>query len=233
MSTVATQVNWGASYAVRDLYQRFVAPDASQARLVAVARLATVVITLVAAAASFVMEDVGKVFRFMVLIGNGTGTVLLLRWFWWRVNAWAEWTALVSGTLIAIALTAVPSLAVLSFGAKLAVTAFGTMALWIPVMFLTGPESAERLDDFYRRARVGGPGWAAVRTRTGVAAASPLGRDLAESAAVLAYILGAMLGIGGIVVGSYAWTAGGAVATVGGVLARRHFVRMREGAAGA
>ncbi len=231
MSTVSTQVNWGASYAVRDLYQRFAAPDASQERLVAVARWATVLITLIAAAASVVMDDVGKVFRFLVLVGNGTGTVLLLRWFWWRVNAWAEWTALVSGTAIAIALTAVPSLAVLSFGAKLAITAFGTMALWVPVMFLTGPEPAERLDAFYARARVGGPGWSVVRARTGVMAASPLGRDLAESAAVLAYILGAMLGIGGVVVGSWAWALGGAAATVAGLLARRRFVRMREGAA--
>jgi Na+/proline symporter len=233
MSTVSTQVNWGASYAVRDLYQRFAAPDATQERLVAVARMATVIITLLAAAASFAMADVGKVFRFMVLIGNGTGTVLLLRWFWWRVNAWAEWTALVSGTLIAIAFTAVPSLAVLSFGAKIAITAFGTMALWVPVMLLTGPESAERLDAFYRRARPGGPGWRVVQARTGIAAASPLGRDLVESAAVLAYIVGAMLGIGGIVVGSTAWAVGGALATVGGLAARRQFVRSRRGAASA
>jgi Na+/proline symporter len=233
MSTVSTQVNWGASYAVRDLYQRFAAPGASQERLVAVARVATVAITLLAAATSFVMEDVGKVFRFLVLIGNGTGTVLLLRWFWWRVNAWAEWTALVSGTAIAILLTAVPSLAAWSFGLKIAVTAFGTMALWIPVMLITGPERPEHLDAFYRRARPGGPGWRVVRARTGVAAASPLGRDLLESAAVLAYVLGAMLGIGGVVVGSVAWSAGGATATVAGLLVRRHFARMRAGAAGA
>ncbi len=233
MSTVSTQVNWGASYAVRDLYQRFAAPGASQERLVAVARVATLVITLVAAATSFVMEDVGRVFRFMVLVGNGTGTVLLLRWFWWRVNAWAEWTALVSGTVIAILLTAVPSLAAISFGGKIAITACGTMALWIPVMLLTGPERADHLDAFYRRARPGGPGWSVVRERTGVAAGSPLGRDVLESAAVLAYILGAMLGIGGVVVGSAAWTAGGAAATVAGLLVRRRTARIREGAAGA
>ncbi|HWO89301.1 MAG TPA: sodium:solute symporter family protein, partial [Gemmatimonadales bacterium] len=104
MSTVSTQVNWGASYAVRDLYQRFISPRAGEANLILVARLATVLITLIAAAASFLMDDVGKVFRFMVLFGNGTGTVLLLRWFWWRVNAWAEWGALVAGMTIAILL---------------------------------------------------------------------------------------------------------------------------------
>jgi len=95
------------------------------------------------------------------------------------------------------------------------------------VMLLTGPESGERLDTFYRRARPGGPGWRVVQERTGVPAASPLGRDLLESAAVLAYIVGAMLGIGGVVVGSTAWAAGGAAATAAGLLARRRFVRTR------
>ena len=221
MSAVSTQINWGASYAVRDLYQRFVAPDAAEARLVKVGRLATVVIAVLAGAASFYMQDVGKVFRFMVLFGNGTGAVLLLRWFWWRVNAWAEWTALVAGTTIAILLTAVPSLAELSFGAKLALTAFGSMALWIPVMLLTAPESPDALDDFYRRARPGGPGWQVVRTRVGLGPASSLGRDLMETGAVLAQVMGAMLAIGGIVVGSLAWVAGGAAAVAIGVIARR------------
>jgi hypothetical protein len=227
MSTVSTQVNWGASYAVRDLYQRFIAPDADQARLVRAGRLAAVVITVAAALASFFMSDVGRVFRFMILLGNGTGTVLLLRWFWWRVNAWAEWTALVTGTVIAILLTAVPGLAALAFGTKLAITAFGTMALWVPVMLLTAPERPETLDAFFRHARPGGPGWGPVRARTGVAPASALGSDLAEAAAVLLQVLGLMLGIGGIVVGSTAWTGGGAGAAVLGWLLKKAVDRRR------
>jgi len=221
MSAVSTQINWGASYTVRDLYQRFLAPEAPQARLVAVGRAATVVITLLAAAASFAMQDVGRVFRFMVLFGNGTGAVLLLRWFWWRVNAWAEWTALVAGTVIAILLTAVPALAGLSFGVKLALTAFGAAALWVPVMLLTPPERPEVLDEFYRKARPGGPGWAPVRARVTVVAASPLGRDLTEAVGVLAQILGAMLAIGGVVVGSTAWGVGGLAALGAGTLLQR------------
>ena len=181
-----------------------------------VGRLATVLITLLAAVASFYMQDVGKVFRFMVLFGNGTGMVLLLRWFWWRVNAWAEWTALIAGTLIAILLTAVPDLAVLSFGTKLLITACGTTLMWIPVMLLTGPEPDATLDAFYAKARPGGPGWMVVQARTGIAPASSLGRDLIEALAVLAMVLGAMLLIGGIVVGSDAWLVGGALAAVAG-----------------
>jgi hypothetical protein len=188
---------------------------------VAVGRVATVLITLIAATASFYMTDVGRMFRFIVLFGNGTGAVLLLRWFWWRVNAWAEWTALVTGTTIAILLSAVPSLAAMSFGAKLALTAFGTMVTWIPVMLLTKPEPDAVLDAFYRKARPGGPGWAPVRQRTGLVPASNLGADLTETVSVVAQIIGAMLAIGGLVVGSAAWAVGGTIAAVIGSLGAR------------
>jgi len=225
MSTVSTQVNWGASYVVRDLYQRFVAREAAQARLVLVGRLATVLITLLSAAASFAMDDVGKIFRFIILVGNGSGTVLLLRWFWWRVNAWAEWAALLAAPLIALLATLVPALDALSFGAKLALTAFGAVAVWLPVMLLTAPEPDTVLDAFYARARPGGPGWRAVRARTGLAPSSALGRDLAEAGATLAMVLGAMLAIGGIVVGSAGWTLGASAAAAAGWVARKRLRR--------
>jgi Na+/proline symporter len=216
MSTVSTQVNWGASYVVRDLYQRFVRRDASQARLVLVARLASVLITVLAAAASFAMTDVGRIFRFIILIGNGSGTVLLLRWFWWRVNAWAEWSALLAGPAIALLTTFVPALAALSFGTKLALTAFGSLAIWLPVMLLTEPEGPEVLEAFYRKARPGGPGWRVVRARVGLEPGTALGRDLWLGVGALAQILGAMLALGGLVVGSAAWALGGTAAVVVG-----------------
>ena len=146
-----------------------------------VARLASGLITVLSAAASFAMNDVGKVFRFIILIGNGSGTVLLLRWFWWRVNAWAEWAALLIAPLIALAATLVPALDQLSFGAKLLLTAGGAVAVWVPVMLLTPAESGAVLDAFYARARPGGPGWRAVRARVGGEPPSPLGRDLGRS----------------------------------------------------
>jgi Na+/proline symporter len=227
MSTVSTQVNWGASYLVRDLYQRFVAPEAAERRLVAVARAATVGITLLAAAASFAMTDVGRIFRFIILIGNGSGTVLLLRWFWWRVNAWAEWAALLVAPVIALLATFVPGLAELSFGAKLALTAFGAVAVWVPVMLLTAPEQAPVLEAFYARARPGGPGWRALRARTGLAPSSPLGRDFAEAGATLAMVLGGMLAVGGAVVGSMGWAMGATGALLTGWIVRRAVRRER------
>ncbi|HVO34056.1 MAG TPA: sodium:solute symporter family protein, partial [Gemmatimonadales bacterium] len=122
MSAVSTQINWGASYIVRDLYQRFVSREATERQLVLAGRAASVLIAVLAAAGSLAMQDVGKIFRFIILVGNGSGTVLLLRWFWWRVNAWAEWAALLAAPLIALAATFVPGLDQWSFGAKLVLT---------------------------------------------------------------------------------------------------------------
>lgn len=208
MSAVSTQINWGASYIVRDVYQRFVSHEAGERRLVLVGRAATILIAVLSAAGSLAMQDVGKIFRFIILVGNGSGTVLLLRWFWWRVNAWAEWAALLAAPLIALLATFVPGLQQWSFGAKLVLTAFGTLAIWLPVMLVTAAEPRAVLDAFYTRARPGGPGWRAVRERVGLEPSSALGRDFAEAGAMLMMVLGGMLAIGGIVVGSAAWALG-------------------------
>ncbi len=222
MSAVSTQINWGASYIVRDVYQRFVSRTASERNLVLVGRAATVLIAVLSAAGSIAMQDVGKIFRFIILVGNGSGTVLLLRWFWWRVNAWAEWAALLVAPLIALVATFVPGLDQWSFGAKLLLTAFGTLAVWLPVMLLTGPERPEVLDAFYARARPGGPGWGPVRARTSLGPASELRRDFAEAGALLMMILGGMLAIGGFVIGSAAWAVGaGATCVAGWLWSRR------------
>lgn len=194
MSTVATQVNWGASYVVHDLYGRFAKVD-DERRLLRAARWASVGITLLAATLSFFMESVGQVFRFLVLIGTGTGAILLLRWFWWRINAWAEITALLVGLVLAGLVTAVPGLRALPFGAKLVLTTFGSMACWLPVLFLTRPESPATLDAFYGRTRPPGA-WGPVQARTGLTPADSLTRAAWEWLMWVTGILGSTLGIG-------------------------------------
>lgn len=193
MSTVSTQVNWGASYLVSDLYRRFAGVEDDR-RLLRAARLATIGLTLAAATLSFFMENVGDVFRFIILIGNGPGLVLLLRWFWWRVNAWAEIAAMLTGFALAL-LSYLPFFAGLSYGARLAFTAFGALAVWLPVMFFTPPERPEVLDGFYRRVQPGGA-WGPVRQRTGLAALDRLGRDLTGWLGWTAVILGGTLALG-------------------------------------
>ncbi len=194
MSTVSTQINWGASYLVNDLYARFVEPDAPQAKLVALGRAASVLIVALGGVAAFHAEDVGTVFRFMIIVGTGPGAVLVLRWFWWRVNAWAELAAMVGGFVIGVASYLLgPEMA---FGTRLQVTAGGAALVWVPVMMATRPESRETLETFYRKARPGGPGWRAVREATGVEAAVPLGPSLGRAAFGALLLFGAMFLVG-------------------------------------
>jgi Na+/proline symporter len=190
MSTVSTQVNWGASYLVNDLYARF-APPQDEATLLRAARWATVALTLLAATVSFFMDDVGTVFRLLILIGTGPGLVLLLRWFWWRINAWAEIAAMVAGLVVALVTLRYE----LTFGWRIILTAFGSMAVWVPVMFATAPEPAERLDAFYRRVRPAGF-WGPVRRRTGLTALDDLGRDAGQWLLWVVGILGSVLAVG-------------------------------------
>ncbi len=195
MSTVSTQINWGASYLVNDLYARFTG-QRDDHTLLRAARWASVALTLLAAAVSFMMDDVGQVFRFLILIGNGPGLVLLLRWFWWRVNAWAEIAAMAAAVALALA-SYLPALSALSFGQRLALTAFGTMAVWVPVMLLTRPERPEVLEGFYRRVRPGGA-WGPQRTATGLAPLDDLRGDLMRWLVWSVALLGVMLGAGAL-----------------------------------
>ncbi len=198
MSTVSTQINWGASYLVNDLYARF-GGERDDRKLLRAARWSSVGLTLLAAAVSFMMDDVGQVFRFLILIGNGPGLVLLLRWFWWRINAAAELAAMATAVLIAL-LSYLPAFAGLDFGARLAATAFGTMTVWVPVMLLTPPERPEVLEGFYRRVRPGG-WWGPQERATGLAPLDNLRADIIRWLVWSVALLGAMLGLGAWLLG--------------------------------
>ncbi len=226
MSTVSTQINWGASYIVNDLYARFVDPSASQAKLVRLGRLASAMIVGLSAVAAFFADDLAALFRFMIAIGTGPGAVLILRWFWWRVNAWAELASMLAGFAIAL-LSYLPMFGELEFGTRLAVTAFGSALVWLPVMFLTRPEEDATLLSFYRRVRPGGPGWAEIRKRAAVGPALPLGVTLLRTTAATALLFGVMFALGGaILLETRVFVVSGAFALMGsvGLLAlRRRF----------
>lgn len=200
MSTVSTLINWGASYIVNDLYARWVHPEASDREKIWVGRLASLVIVALSAAAAFVAQDIGTVFRFMIAIGTGPGAVLILRWFWWRVNAWAELAAMLAGMLIAL-LTYLPAFGDIDFGVRLAVTAFGSMAVWLPAMFLTPPESDGTLENFYRRTRPGGPGWRRQRDATGLVPLQDLGADIRSGVLGVVLLFALLFGTGWLVLG--------------------------------
>jgi solute:Na+ symporter, SSS family len=198
MSTVSTLINWGASYLTNDLYARFMRPAASQKELVLAGRVASVLVATLGAMVAFYSDAVMTVFRLILAIGTGPGLVLILRWFWWRINAWAELAAMVGGFLIGVGTTFVPIIQIGDFGLQLMTITAITAAIWIPVMFLTAPESDEKLESFYRRVRPGGPGWRRIRERTGVPAAQDLACDVQRVIAGLMILFGLTFLVGGL-----------------------------------
>ncbi|NEP17183.1 MAG: Na+:solute symporter [Leptolyngbya sp. SIO4C1] len=197
MSTVSTLINWGASYLTNDLYGRFLRPQATQAELVTAGRVASVLVTLLGAIAAFFATDVTTVFRLVIAIGTGPGLVLILRWFWWRINAAAELASMIAGFLIGLLTSVVPVLTIENFGQRLLATSAITTLIWIAVMLLTPPESDETLDRFYAKVRPGGPGWQRQRQRTGLRPLQNLGLEAQRVAAALLLLFGAMFAMGG------------------------------------
>ncbi len=207
MSTVSTLINWSASYMTNDLYGRFVRPAASQKELVLAARVASVLVTAIAGFTAFHASSIATVYRLILAVGTGPGLVLILRWFWWRVNAWAELSAMLAGFIVGL-LTSVNNpvfnLRIDDFGVRLMVTTAISLAVWLPDMLLTKPESDAQLDAFYRRVRPVGPGWRVQRERTGLAPAQDLGRDIRRVGAAMLILFGLLFAIGSLLFGQ--WT---------------------------
>ncbi len=199
MSTVSTSINWGASYLTNDLYLRFIKPNATQAELILMGRVASVVVTFFGALAAFFAKDITTVFRLVIAIGTGPGLVLILRWFWWRINAAAELAAMVTGFVIGASTMIFPAFNAIfaDFGLRLTFISLSTAIVWISVMYLTPPESDDTLDEFYRRVQPGGIGWKLQRERTGIPATDDLKRDILRVLASILLLFGSMFSIGG------------------------------------
>ncbi len=197
MSTVSTSINWGASFITNDLYRRFFNPDANQSQLVLVGRISSVIVTVLGASAAFVAKDVATVFRLVLIIGTGSGLVLILRWFWWRINAAAELAAIVGSFIVGCLTTLAPVFKIPDFGWRVIFVSASVTILWVTVMLLTSPESEETLDEFYRRVRPNGIGWKRQRERTGVFPVQDLKQDILRVLAAIMLLFGAMLAIGG------------------------------------
>ena len=197
MSTVSTSINWGASYLTNDLYQRFMRPNATQAELVLMGRVASVIVTVLGAIAAFFADDVATVFRLVIAIGTGPGLVLVLRWFWWRINAAAELAAMVAGFIIGLITSLTENAIFDDFGVRLIVISVLTAIIWITAMLATPPESDETLDEFYRRVRPSGWGWRRQEARTGIPPGQDLQKDILRVLAAIFLLFGLMLAVGG------------------------------------
>lgn len=165
MSTIATQLNWGASYLVNDFYRRFYRPAASDAHYVLISQIATVGITLISAAVTFYMDSISGAWKLLIVTGAGTGGVLLLRWYWWRVNAWSEVVAMATAFVVSVGLqlfAKMDSDKPDEFAWLMIITVGVTTVAWLAATFLTPAEPRETLIAFYKRTRPSRGGWGPI-----------------------------------------------------------------------
>lgn len=200
MSTISTQLNWGSSYVVYDFYKQQINPNASEKKLVAVGRISTIVLMVFSAILALLLQNALQLFELLLVFGAGTGLIFILRWFWWRINAWSEITAMFASGIISILLKLTP-LGLYLFDSKTGVfedyleyplVVLVTTIIWLIATYITQPESKEVLQSFYKKIQPGGPGWSKVVAQ---AASENISiKDSNESWSVPSGILAMLLG---------------------------------------
>ena len=210
MSTVGTQLNWGASYLVNDFYKRFVNKSASDKHYVSVSRWATVFLFLASIFVTMQLDTVEGAWKFLLALGSGTGLVLILRWYWWRINAWSEISAMIASFVISL-------LAIVGMRGRfpagdlrtdawvMLITVVSSTIIWVSVTYLTSPEPDSKLESFYQRVRPGGPGWRRISEKLGYGREAIPGGALAWTnwLAGIVAVYASLFGIGKLIFGEY------------------------------
>jgi uncharacterized sodium:solute symporter family permease YidK len=203
MSTLGTQLNWGVSYLVNDLYRRFMVREKTEKHYVAVGRLFTIMMVLISGYVASQLHSVGQGWQIVLGLGVGTGAVYILRWYWWRISAWSEISAMLVAAVVAVYLSKhFPGDDPITFAKTSLITAGITTVAWIAATFLTPAESEEKLLAFYRRVRPTVHGWKHIAA---LAPDIPQVRDISSNA--FDWLMGCILvyatlfGIGKIIFG--------------------------------
>jgi Na+/proline symporter len=169
VSTISTHLNWGTSYLVHDLYRRFIRADAAERHYVMMGRIVTALLMVFAAGMTFLLETARTGFELLLSIGAGSGLLYLLRWYWWRINAWSEIAAMAVSFAVAIGFFVAGRMgSVFPPNTALLVTVSATTVAWIATTLLTRPESEQTLVGFFQLVRPAGPGWGPIPAMAGV-----------------------------------------------------------------
>ena len=205
MSTIATQLNWGASYLVADFYRRFLKRDGSEHHYVQVSRLATVLLVIASAYVSAQLVSIRSGWEFVLEVGAGTGGVYLLRWYWWRINAWSEISAMATAMVVSVLLRWLAPFSgtgPVVFAKTALTTTVVTTLVWMIVTLVTKPEPEEVLLKFYRAVRPHVSGWQAVaRLAPEVPPTRDVGRNLLSWVLGCAMVYLALFGLGRVLLG--------------------------------
>jgi Na+/proline symporter len=223
MSTVATQFNWGASYLVNDFYRRFLVRGASDRHYVRAGQLATLGLMVLSSAVTYFQESIAGAWTFLLAIGAGTGSVFILRWFWWRINAWSEVAAMAASFVVSLGLqfgfrldTSNPR----EFAWTVLVTVACSTVAWVAATFLTPAEPAPTLVAFFRRVRPAAAGWKPIaRQAPDVVPVQDGRQNLVAYLAGCAMVYMTLFGVGRLLFGQIAGGAAYlAVAVVAGAV---------------
>jgi len=212
MSTIGTQLNWGASYVINDFYRRFLKRSSSERHYVVASQVVTVLLMIASIIVTFYLESIGGAWKLLLVTGAGTGTVLLLRWFWWRINAWSEVSSMITAAVVSLFLQTYlkwDSDRPKDFAYLMLVTVGITTIVWVVITLLTPAEPMETLLAFYRQVRPEGPGWRRIAQSAGLSSDHAEGRLSAQFANwILGCLLiyGSLFGIGKIIFKE--WVAG-------------------------
>ncbi|MCH7518058.1 MAG: Na+:solute symporter [Candidatus Dadabacteria bacterium] len=231
MSTLSTQLNWGASYLMNDIYRRFIKTDASESHYILIARLCTLMLAVLAGYFAFYITNIGKAWIFLWAMSAGVGLVLILRWFWWRINAWSEISALAASLLTILILFIYTKSQGVSLELKHQIIVIPVSIItWIVVTFLTKPESNDTLGKFYKRVRPWG--WWEPVSKVHPDIVRPQFMPVIYNWLLgVSFIFFGMIGVGKVLLGNYYFgTICLVISIISGVLVyRRMRDELREG----
>ena len=202
MSTISTHLNWGSSYIVNDFYKQHINKKATEKELVSVGKISTILLMIFSAIFALYLQNAKQLFDLIIMFGAGTGLIFILRWFWWRINAWSEISAMIVSGVISLIFTS-ETVDTMFFGVegffpnylKFPLTVFITTIIWIGITFLTKPESDETLINFYKKIIPGGPGWKYYLRLKGIEKLDSINLDKKWNVptGILAMLLGCLL----------------------------------------
>jgi Na+/proline symporter len=199
MSTIGTQLNWGASYVVNDFYRRFVRRHGAEREYVVASQVVTVGLMLASIYITLHLASIEQAWKLLIVTGAGTGTVLLLRWFWWRINAWSEVSAMAAAACVSLFLQLAlgwDSDRPRDFAYIMLVTVGITTIVWLAVTLATKPEPQETLLAFYRRVRPHSAGWGPIARAAGIAPTRTLGAEITNAFLGCVLVYAALFGVG-------------------------------------
>jgi len=232
MSTLSTYLNLSSAYFVNDFYKPFVRKDASEKHYISVSRWITIIFSIATGIVTFYVTSIVGVFKFLIAFGSGTGLVYIIRWFWWRVNAWSEISAMIASTIMSTIVYTNAYLSIQPFYVKLFLIISVSTIVWITVTFISHPVEKEKLVLFYKKTLPGGPGWGPVRKLVGeVHGGAQLAEQVMQWLNGSLFVIAITIGLGKAVLGMYIsagiWFSAAVITAVN--IIRKNFNRRGNG----